>query len=386
MKRNPLTIETPTKTKPYFHLTGMMNGKQIRKRFATEAEAVAEKIALECQLANIPRPVSVVTSLTPGQAKIAERAFAELKPGGDMITAIRFYNDNWKPPTKPTTLKDAFEKFKTEKQRQNRRPETLRNIRARLGGFVEWMPAGKLVSEVMPDQIKAFLHRDTGNTRTYRTIKNDALVLSAFFNWAVEEEFCQETPLKKSVRKIRVDSKRPTILSIAECRKLMASARGYKSGRHVPYFALALFCGLRPYECQRMKWDNIDLTEKEIRIDPEMSKTRKDRFVKIPDNAVEWLLPHALKKHPFKVDARHLQAIRTAAGLHKAVQDICRHTAISHYQAKNLHEGLTAEWAGNSVAVVKRHYKKAVKAKEAEEFYAITPATVEAEIVSLKAA
>ena len=58
----------------------------------------------------------------------------------------------------------------------------MNNLRFRLGAFVDWIPAGKLVSEILADQIKDFLHRKTGKARGHRTIKNDRLVLSKFFN------------------------------------------------------------------------------------------------------------------------------------------------------------------------------------------------------------
>jgi hypothetical protein len=43
------------------------------------------------------------------------------------------------------------------------------------------------------------------------------------------------------------------------------------------------------------------------------------------------------------------------------------------YQAVHNHEGLTAEWAGNSVAVVRKHYRRAIKPADAASFWAIYP-------------
>ena len=44
----------------------------------------------------------------------------------------------------------------------------------------------------------------------------------------------------------------PSVLSVAECQKLLAAAEAHKGGLLVPYVAVCLFGGLRPFEASRL--------------------------------------------------------------------------------------------------------------------------------------
>jgi integrase len=159
---------------------------------------------------------------------------------------------------------------------------------------------------------------------------------------------------------------------------------------------VSLFGGLRPAEVARLTWDRVDLTEKTITLDGSMAKTRQRRIVKLPENAIAWLLSLAPKHPNFVLAAfqRHFGRVKLAAGfngdderkdengkkLRPWVQDYMRHTAISMYLAKHKHEGEAATWAGNSPNVIHRHYKGLVKEADAKEFWKLTPATVQAEV------
>ena len=155
-----------------------------------------------------------------------------------------------------------MDSFKTEKTAAKLRPDTLNNLRFRLGAFVAFMPAGKLVSEIMPEQIDAFLHRANGKARGKRTIKNDRLALSNFFTWATGRKHCVKNPME-AVAKVRAGSKRPEVFDLPTVRKLLDAALKHENGKCLPYFALGLFCGLRPTETERLTWDKIDLAGKD---------------------------------------------------------------------------------------------------------------------------
>lgn len=191
------------------------------------------------------------------------------------------------------------------------------------------------------------------------------------------------------------------ILSLADCRKLLAAARDFKDGMLLPYTVLSLFAGLRPAEVARLTWDRIDLVEGTVTLDGSMAKTRQRRIVKLPENAVAWLLPLAPKRPEFitATFARQFGRVKYAAGFHGKdaaktedgqklrpwVQDYMRHTAISMYLATHKHEGEAASWAGNSPNVIHRHYKGLVKEADATEFSTITPETVKGEVVNFPA-
>jgi integrase len=185
---------------------------------------------------------------------------------------------------------------------------------------------------------------------------------------------------------VKVDRKRPEVFKVNEVRRVLDAALNYEDGKCVPYFVLGLFCGLRPTEAERLSWDAIDLADKLISIESEGTKVRgSERFVHISENAVAWLLPHAVKRTSIPVSREDFEAIKALAKIEWS-QDILRHTAISNYQAEHRHEGLTAEWAGNSVEVIKKHYRRAIKPADAKIYWQITPENIRAETIELSKA
>jgi integrase len=190
-----------------------------------------------------------------------------------------------------------------------------------------------------------------------------------------------------------MDETEPRILSLADCRALLISARDHKEGLLLPYIALGLFAGLRPAELSRLTREKINLDEGTITIDGSMAKTRQRRIVKLSANAIAWLEPFVVKRPAFTFTnfQRDFGRVKNGAGfngkeglkakdgkpeLRAWVPDYLRHTAISNHFAHNKHEGETAGWAGNSPNVIHRHYKALVKEADAKEFWAITPDNV----------
>jgi integrase len=324
------------------------DSSRVRENFKTELEAVGRKQELETADLNHQAIPFRQTKLTPEQIADAERAFPELK-AGTLLGAVRFFNENFQDPLKPVKLTDAVETFRAEKAAANLRPDT------------------------------DFLHRINGKTRGKRTIKNDRLALSNFFTWATGRKHCVKNPMD-AVAKVRAGSKRPEVFDLPTVRNLLDAALKHEKGKCVPYFVLGLFCGLRPTETERLSWDKIAVTDKLITIDADTAKVTEaehcnERYVAISENAAAWLLPHSIERLPLGIDRKDFEAVKALAGITTWPQDVLRHTAISNYQAEHKHEGLTAEWAGNSVKVVRKHYRRPIKPADAAAFWAIFPNT-----------
>ena len=71
----------------------------------------------------------------------------------------------------------------------------------------------------------------------------------------------------------------------------------------LPAVALGMFAGLRPEsEIWRLDWSKIDFTRKQIDVEPLATKNNGDnasvRWVEMPDNLIEWLLPFRRKAGP----------------------------------------------------------------------------------------
>ncbi len=380
---------------PAWRVSGMHNEKQVRENFKSEAEALARKDELLLERANsessvVRRP----TRLTDEQIKEAEVAFGEMgqRP---LLAAVRFYLENYRDPVNRITVKESFDKFIAEKKLNNLRPDSIRNLEVRVG-FLSSEHPDRLVSDILPDHLKELIFT-TG--RSAVTSDNVRRALSSFFTWATEHRFCASNPMG-TIKPVKVERDEPETLTLAQARSLMAHAAAYKDGVVLPYMALGLFAGIRPTELARISWDDIDLEEGAITIGAKMAKMRQRRIVemvcltendtkgkerKLPASLIAWLLPHALRKTPFRgVNWRKdFDAVKALAGWGTATkqqpnlkpwtQDILRHTAISNHLAHFQHEGKAASWAGNSPDIIQRHYKGLVKAADAVEFWGILP-------------
>jgi integrase len=369
-----------------------MDSQRVRENFKTHAEAVARMQELEIQSANLQgaaRPV--VTRLTADQAAEAEAAFAQL---GDrpLLNAVRFYLDNYREPVAKITIADAFQKFITEREAGNLRPQSLANLRIKTRELVA-RHGRQLVSEITHDALRPLIFKPS---RGPVSRDNHRRAIHAFFEWAHKQGYCAANPAA-NIAPVKSDRHDPAILTPDQTARLLSAASSYRGGLLVPYVALGVFAGLRPTELARVTWERIDLEERTITLGADMAKMRSKRLVEMNDNLVAWLAPFAASRQPI-VGAnwrKDFDAVKEAAGwgtpteanpgLKPWPQDMLRHTAISYHLARCQHEGQTATWAGNSPTIVQKHYKGLVKPADAAKFWTITPETVKGEIVQFPA-
>jgi len=142
----------------------------------------------------------------------------------------------------------------------------------------------------------------------------------------------------------------------------------------VPYFALALFAGIRPNgELARLSWADIDFKRREIDIKSEVSKTGDERFIEMSDNLVAWLLPHRKTSGPINTARGAAGRVRRKSGVRWA-PDCMRHSFGSYHMAEHENAGKTALQMGHrKIDTTFEHYRRAVRKEDAVAFWAIAP-------------
>lgn len=370
-----------------FCVTGFMpDGRRIRENYKTMQEADARKRELNNKVAG-----DTYDELAPEQLRDAKHAFTILSekfPGKTLRWAVEYTILNYRELVQEITVEAAFEQFIARREKQNRRPDTIRDLKGRVGMFAR-LHGAKSVSTVTKKDCTDFVYRDGPSALNQI---NDRRTLSNFFNWCISEGFAVTNHME-AVEKPSTDGGVPQVLSLDDCRKLLIAARDFQCGLLLPYFVVSLFAGLRPKEAARLTWDQVDLNDRTIDIGGENTKPRQRRLVKLHETAVEWLLPFASSQPEFTAPRRLFDRVKHAAGfrperargedrkLRPWVQDYLRHTAISMYLAKCNHDGETAAWAGNSPDMIHRHYKKPQKEAVVAAFWALTPAVLKGQIV-----
>ncbi|MGH7947140.1 MAG: hypothetical protein ACREF9_19360 [Opitutaceae bacterium] len=156
---------------------------------------------------------------------------------------------------------------------------------------------------------------------------------------------------------------------------------GHKPGYLGPYFALATFAGIRPSvrdgeirKIQEFADKDLIIDRKVgvIRITPDIAKTNDLRQTTIQPNLAAWLARYPIAEHPLIVRNAmdHVGLVRKRFEL---TDDVLRHTFISMYVGTFKSVGAGALEAGNSEAIVKKHYLNRVTDADAQAFWGIVP-------------
>jgi site-specific recombinase XerD len=289
-----LPYTNPRTGTPSWRVTGTRrNGERIRENFARAEEAQFRHTELEGEF-HAANGVAALraTRLTDEQVGIAEAAFKRLEQDGDLITAV----DHWLRTGKPKTIKESprlDEALKAYVEwmatTTELRPVTKTNLRLRTTHFINSL--GNIrVTDVLPDHIENYLsHRNvSANTKDA-----DCRAISSFFSWCMKgkRHWCVNNPCYAvEIEGLTSDDDRePVVLPVSECEALLRAAETFENGHLVPYVALCLFGGLRPFESARLTWDQVNLTDGEIRLKGTQTKTGKGRIVVICKTLKAWL-------------------------------------------------------------------------------------------------
>jgi len=146
-----------------------------------------------------------------------------------------------------------------------------------------------------------------------------------------------------------------------------------------PLVALGAFAGLRSAEAERIEWRHVDLAGGFIHVAADKSKTKSRRLMPILPNLAAWLAPYAKQRgQVWKGTPDTLRDVRAATVEASGVAwkpNALRHSFISYRLADIQNAAQVALEAGNSPAMVFKHYRELVKPSEAKAWFAIVPQT-----------
>ena len=362
-----------------YRVSGWVDGKRIRKNFATRAEALAERQSFEVQRLQAETGVRpALTRLSDAQLREAESAFHRLE---EKPRSLSFYLDyaltSYRESEKEQLLTIAVADYLAAKCKEHERTLIskcqLDSIRKELAVLLLRF-RGVTAAYLTPNQLTAYCERGCPSLKTYNNRRG---ILSTFFKFAFQKDWVASNPIPK-VPHYRIAHRRGSAetLSATQAKDLMDFVEGHEGGRLVPFFALCLFAGIRP--CLR-SGEILKLQAKEVRLDvgvihiePEVAKTREKRMVTIQPNLAAWLVAYPLDRFPIApTNLQHLRAdIATKFNLS---HDVLRHTFISMFVAKFRSMGEAALQAGNSERIIRNHYFNLKSAAEAEAFFGIVP-------------
>lgn len=387
---------------------GMVDGNRIRRSFSTYEEAAAvqkqqsgiqkkigsaAKRLTDVQLADAAQALTLLAGegslteaaeayrmLTGEQRADAVAALAELTGQGSLAEAAAFWMRHNKPEGgNPATCSQMLDQYIARAERAGRRPATLTELRAVTRSFIGTF-GSEPVAHVTASDLDRWHEKQNGGPVT---LNKHRRILIALFNLALQKQWIETNPASRLT--VATEPKRlPYVMPVADVDKMLLWAAG-NTPDMVPYYALALFAGIRPTgELQRLDWKNIDFTRKEIYIAPEVSKTHDERFVPMSDNLVAWLEPHRQKSGPVFYSRRKFRQMQTKAEI-RYEADCFRHSFGSYHLVQHENRHATADAMGHrSLGMIFKHYRRAVRKEDAAAFWQIMPAAAD-NVILLKA-
>ena len=319
---------------------------------------------------------------------------------------------------------DAVRDFIAWKKREGAKKNYLDKMRWRLGITVlkdgterikegSFASVNKFLNDVAVDELDEFIWGETWDV-TNSTRRDFWKTLSTFYDWACEKKprRCDRNPIKQ-IAKPPANELDPEAFTVEQAKTIMETAAKCFNGELVPYFAIALFGGLRPQEIQgndtlkpltwnpdNIVWDKDDEGKDKVSIRLR-GKQAWRRTVLLPDNCVAWIRPYKKAEGPVCPGnfLKKFDVIRCAAGfrvgkgrihgidkkgidglddpystdLPEWIQDGCRHSALSYRLAIVEDVNAVCSWAGNSPRTFKGNYEALVTKEQAKKYWNILP-------------
>ncbi len=247
------------------------------------------------------------------------------------------------------------------------------------------------IGDVTQKRVEKWIAKQMRDGLSYRTCKNRLENLRRWISMAITEGRLDRDPLAKFV--MRSPKGKVTILRPREVAKLVLAAVRIRTrsgaAPALAWIMFGCFAGLRTSEIRRLTWEDVDLDDREIWV--QSRKTARfdmaERFVKIIGPLYDYC--KAFKKNGATglVTGLEYTSERSFSKYQRAAQDLagvdvpknaCRHTYGSHHLRKFQDSKLTAmEMGHSSPQTTFEHYRRAVKANQADRFWDIESPKVE---------
>lgn len=339
---------------------GMVEGKRRRGFFATETEAKKELAKARKDRRELG---NAWTNIEPARRYEVLNILREIKKHNTTLPEVWRYFKEHNGRRSGITIEDAVEMLLEQKKEAGVRPLYLRELGYGLAQFAKDY-GERDIATIQDEDLRMWLSERKASASTKATLQRR---LSALFSWAARKRFIETNPVAR-LEVMRVQQDDPEIFDNDQCRALVRCAYQMDTGI-AKYFALALFLGIRPEECQRLTDDAIDLSKRTVTVSGQAAKTRDRRIVTITDPAFR-ILEKTIRQE-YKVNFRkRLAEVRRKAGIKKWPKDVLRHTAASHFHNLYTMDEATKQ-LGHSADVMLQHYRQLVSREETDEWLGI---------------
>ncbi|MGH7442226.1 MAG: tyrosine-type recombinase/integrase [bacterium] len=223
------------------------------------------------------------------------------------------------------------------------------------------------LASLTPDAVEGYLNHIQGKSRRGKplapgTLNRHIACLKTIVNRALANNLLDRNPIRGV--KLFKENVRDRVLSWEEYQRLLEAC----SDHLVPIVTLAYRTGMRRGEILGLRWDQLRLAEKVIRLNAEDTKTSEAREIPLDDELAELLrrVPRALGcPHVFTVMGHSIGTIKTAfiaacrrAGIEDFRFHDLRHCAVTNLRKAGVPQNVIMSISGHKTDAMLRRYDK----------------------------
>ena len=352
---------------PYFRVTGTVNNDHIDQRFKEKsiAKAFIEELKNK-EEAKRSGLNSVKTKLSQEQIDDATVAFNRIPKGTYLTEIINFYITH--RPQEDKRISEAYELFIKDKKRIGNHVRSINEYEYTLKKFIK-THGYRPCSSITKDDVIKFISK--GNVIRI-TQNNRQRVFNSFLNYCCKQEWITKNPIANYQRN-KIVTKTADYFKTEEVYTILRYALKDCHITLLPYITLAMMCGVRRCEIEKLDWTKIEFNENEttIHIDAEIAKPDSRRSFTPEPIAIELLAycnKHDLIKAFPKNFAKRFRKFKKDTGLHFSKNKF-RHTFGTYFYAMSQNADTAAFVMGNSPSVLKEYYNGLSTKSNAEKFF-----------------
>jgi integrase len=371
-------------TRTRFAISWYRDGKRMRQVFRTIEAAKKEAMVVARQ---IQAGMQYLTDLKPHErdAFIAARDLAD-KAGLPLVPAMEDYlrarelagteslaamatqyAKHFGSVVRRATVPEVVKQLVASREQDGSGRRHLVQLGSVLRRFAAACPGPIL--DVTSAEIDAWLR----SLKVSPMSRNSMLVtVNILFSFALEQNYLPagQPTAASQLRKVKVPDSDIGIFTPHEFSQIIHAAPEHL----IPLLAISAFAGIRSAEIARLDWSAVDLDRRIIEVRAGQAKTASRRVIPISDNLAAWLAPLRRRGRvvPSCRQHREITALAKSLGI-PWPRNVLRHSFISYRIAIVKSADQVALEAGNSPAIIFRHYRELTTEETAKEWFGIGP-------------
>ena len=298
-------------------------------------------------------------------------------------TAIERLRDGATSPA----LDSLWKLFMDAREREAVSTRHLAALKNRLKRFVSYFDKDEPAGSVTTEQVERAMGSMRAGGLSPQTVKGVRTAAHGLFQWGLDRNLVSANPITRA-KAPKVTQGEVGVITASQLKGLLRTALSIQPCA-VPALAVWAFCGVRRAELTRLRFEDLDIKRKELRISAKAAKTGVARFVPLPDALLAWLdasksggvaplgkliAGDSEEKSEGQLN-RWLREIRPEAGLLEWPNNALRHSFASYATAMHDDFSKVAAWLGHArdPRLLVAKYRHAVAKDAGEAWFDVLP-------------